>query len=89
METNSMRLVRQLHKIQASLLHYASLLTNFRKSLQFLRKIHNPAMDHSRPETQKRSEKEKEKECINLMTEIDRLNDLIIVRSSHFLFSSF
>jgi hypothetical protein len=79
METNSMRLVRQLHKIQANLLHYASLLANFRKSLRFLRKTPNPAMAHCKRDIREKSAKALDTECISLMSEIDRLDDLLLV----------
>ncbi|KAK1220123.1 hypothetical protein PQX77_017162 [Marasmius sp. AFHP31] len=38
------RLTHQLHVIRAHLLHYQSLLSDFRKSVMFLRKASNPAL---------------------------------------------
>jgi hypothetical protein len=57
-----------LHIIHAHLLSYASLLRDFKKSVQFVLETPNPAIDHS--STQKRRF---EIECNHLMDEIERL----------------
>ncbi|KAG7095107.1 hypothetical protein E1B28_005892 [Marasmius oreades] len=44
-------LTNQLHVLRAHLLHYQNLLSDFRKSVMFLRKTANPANDTPSPET--------------------------------------
>jgi len=63
-------LTRQLHVLQAHLLHYQSLLHNFQVSVSFIQNTPNPAMDSDELETSKELMK---KECGNLLSEIDRL----------------
>ncbi|KAG1817367.1 hypothetical protein EV424DRAFT_1540458 [Suillus variegatus] len=73
--TNDSHLTTELHTIQAQLLHYASLLEDFRKSVNFVRNTPNPGLEssefteHSRRDTNKLMRKE----CDNLLSEIDRL----------------
>ncbi|KAG1864488.1 hypothetical protein C8R48DRAFT_601811 [Suillus tomentosus] len=73
--TNDSHLTTELHTIQAQLLHYASLLEDFRKSVTFVRNTPNPGLEssefteHSRRDTNKLMRKE----CDNLLSEIDRL----------------
>ncbi|KAF9523568.1 hypothetical protein CPB83DRAFT_862724 [Crepidotus variabilis] len=69
--TNDINLTRDLHVIRASILHYKSLLENFRKSVVFVRVTPNPAMEDE-PEKED-SAKLMEKECDNLLSEIERL----------------
>ncbi|KAG2140502.1 uncharacterized protein EDB93DRAFT_1252788 [Suillus bovinus] len=75
LSTNDNNLTTELHTIQARLLHYASLLEDFRKSVTFLRNTPNPVLesseftDHARRDTNKLIRKE----CDNLLSEIDRL----------------
>jgi hypothetical protein len=61
-----------LHRIRAHLLHYASLLDDFQKSVVFIRDTPNPAMNVL-PEGQARSEQPLKSECDNLLGEIKRL----------------
>jgi len=69
--TNDIHLTRELHKIRASLLHYASLLESFRKAVLFLRNTANPAMqDH--PQLAE-STQIMNRECDTLLSEIERL----------------
>ncbi|KAF8150601.1 hypothetical protein B0H34DRAFT_665532 [Crassisporium funariophilum] len=72
--TNDIHLTRELHIIRASLLHYASLLESFRKSVLFLRTTPNPAME-SHPDVDD-STKLMERECDTLISEIERLEML-------------
>jgi hypothetical protein len=73
--TNDMALTQELHVIRAHLLHYASLLEDFRKSVLFVCNTPNPAMDADSidDETRARDKDLLEKECGNLLAEIDRL----------------
>ncbi|KAJ6617559.1 hypothetical protein B0H10DRAFT_2434374 [Mycena sp. CBHHK59/15] len=77
MATTDMTLTRQLHVVRAHLLHYASLLEDFRKSVVFVAQTPNPALDHA---SDKLSEETKafatelmRKESKNLLNEIARL----------------
>jgi hypothetical protein len=75
LSTNDNNLTTELHTIQAQLLHYASLLEEFRKSVTFVRNTPSPALesseftDHARRDTNKLMRKE----CDNLLSEIERL----------------
>ncbi|KAF5343049.1 hypothetical protein D9758_011150 [Tetrapyrgos nigripes] len=73
--SKNMHLTRSLHVIRAHHLHYSSLLEDFHKSVEFIWKTPNPAMDDpSIPENVKiYSRKLLEKECNNLKIEIERL----------------
>ncbi|OAX34434.1 hypothetical protein K503DRAFT_774540 [Rhizopogon vinicolor AM-OR11-026] len=68
-------LTRKLHVLQAHLLHYQSLLHNFRVSVAFIEKTPNPAMESEKfNEAQRNTSKElMDRECGNLLSEIDRL----------------
>jgi len=69
-------MTHELHVIRAHLLHYESLLGDFRKSIQFILKTTNPALvnpDYFSPEQRKVSEATLTKECNHLINEIDRL----------------
>jgi len=73
--TNDMELTYGLHVIRAHLLHYTSLLEDFRKSVVFVRDTHNPAMDCDSidDETRDFDKALLDKECGNLLSEIERL----------------
>ncbi|KAG2739699.1 hypothetical protein P692DRAFT_201360173 [Suillus brevipes Sb2] len=47
LSTNDNNLTTELHTIQAQLLHYASLLEEFRKSVTFIRNTPSPALESS------------------------------------------
>jgi hypothetical protein len=68
-------LTYELHIIRAHLLHYISLLRDFRTSVEFVRDTANPAMDADDIGKKTRdSDKELlKKECGNLLSEIQRL----------------
>jgi len=76
--TSNMDITRELHIIRAHLLHYASLLEDFRKSVQFVLDTPNPAMDsESLEQDEKRKDRQLlEKEGGNLLAEIRRLEML-------------
>ncbi|KDQ62116.1 hypothetical protein JAAARDRAFT_449616 [Jaapia argillacea MUCL 33604] len=82
--TNDMQLVRELHIIEAHLLHYASLLNDFHKSVTFVLQTPNPAMDAPAydPETRETSHTLMKTECENLLSEIDRLERSRVMQSS-------
>ncbi|KAJ3763195.1 hypothetical protein EV360DRAFT_34100 [Lentinula raphanica] len=70
-------LTHQLHVIRAHLLHYESLLDDFRKTVEFLLKTVNPGLVQptktSAPGQSESYERLLNKECTNLLNEIDRL----------------
>ncbi|KIK67894.1 hypothetical protein GYMLUDRAFT_256709 [Collybiopsis luxurians FD-317 M1] len=68
-----MDLTQNLHTIQAHLLHYSSLLEDFRKSIVFILNTSNPAMDSFSEEERVLSHKLLQKECNNLLIEVERL----------------
>lgn len=72
-ETNDMSIIHELHIISAHLLHYASLLEDFRKSVQFVLDTRNPAMDGYEDNIKERDRKLLEKECNILLSQIERL----------------
>lgn len=82
--TNNINLTRKLHIIQAHLLQYQSLLQDFQKSVEFLHKTPNPAMDSDQysPDERKDSMVLMERECANLLSEIGRLEARRLLQSS-------
>ncbi|KAJ3987437.1 hypothetical protein F5890DRAFT_1405153 [Lentinula detonsa] len=73
MRSSDMDLTRDLHTIQAHLLHYSSLLEDFQKSIIFVLDTPNPAMDSLPNEERILSRKLLQKECNNLLIEVERL----------------
>jgi hypothetical protein len=73
--TNDSHLTTELHTIQAQLLHYASLLEDFRKSVNFIRNTPSPALEspYFTDLNRRDTNKVMRKECDNLLSEIDRL----------------
>jgi hypothetical protein len=73
--TNDVTLTYELHVIRAHLLHYTSLLRDFRTSVEFVRDTANPAMDSDDIDDATRVSDKKllDKECENLLSEIHRL----------------
>ncbi|KAG6901777.1 hypothetical protein C0995_008023 [Termitomyces sp. Mi166 len=74
--SNDINLTQELHVIQAHLLHYGSLLEDFRKSVSFVLKTPYPGLDNLcyTPEHRERSKALMKKECKNLLIEIERLD---------------
>jgi len=72
-----MQFTQELHRIRAYLLHYASLLDDFRKTVTFVSNTPNPAMDADDINNAERelSGTLLKTECHNLMTHIDRLQN--------------
>jgi len=68
--TNESALTQELHIIRAHLLHYISLLEDFRKSVQFIKDTPNPAID---PEVAASEKELLSRECDTLLSEIARL----------------
>ena len=66
---------RDLHTLQAYLLHYESLLHSFELSVSFIKNNPNPAMESQGIYDEQRSTSNElmQKECDNLLSEIDRL----------------
>jgi uncharacterized protein (UPF0335 family) len=66
---------RDLHILQAYLLHYESLLRGFQLSVSFIKKNPNPAMESTDIYEEQRSTSNElmQKVCENLLSEIDRL----------------
>jgi len=73
MSTNNMQVTNELHKIRAHLLHYTSLLEDFRKSVSFVLNTRNPAMDCHPLDQQQLSRELLKNECNNLLMQIERL----------------
>jgi hypothetical protein len=73
--TNDGHLTAELHTIQAQLLHYASLLEDFRKSVTFVKNTPSPVLESREFSEQERRDTNKlmRKECENLLSEIERL----------------
>ncbi|KAH7869767.1 uncharacterized protein C8R40DRAFT_1022168, partial [Lentinula edodes] len=66
-------LTHQLHVIRAHLLHYESLLDDFRKTVEFFLKTVNPGLVQPTSPFSSPSHRLLKKECTNLLNEIDRL----------------
>jgi hypothetical protein len=73
--TNDLALTYELHVIRAHLLHYTALLSDFKKSVEFVRDTRNPAMhDDSITDAERELDKKLlDEECGHLLTEIERL----------------
>ena len=71
--TSETTLTNELHIIRAHQLHYSSLLADFRKTIIFIRDTKNPALDSLSPEEIAFSRRLMDRECANLLTEIERL----------------
>ncbi|KAG0709142.1 hypothetical protein DFH29DRAFT_216037 [Suillus ampliporus] len=72
--TYTVDLNHRLHSLQAHLLHYQSLLYDFEKSVAFVKDTPNRAMKYSDEEERKTTEGLMQRECKNLLSEIDRLH---------------
>ncbi|KAF9460682.1 hypothetical protein BDZ94DRAFT_1265618 [Collybia nuda] len=71
--TSDLRLTQELYIIRAHHLHYSSLLEDFKKSVEFVQKSRNPAMDSLEEEVRKNSAELMDKECGYLLKGIERL----------------
>ncbi|KAJ7768761.1 hypothetical protein B0H14DRAFT_2968337 [Mycena olivaceomarginata] len=75
--TTDMTLTQQLHVVRAHLLHYASLLDDFRKSVLFVSRTPNPMLEHPSDEAQAEKiafvKQLMKNESTNLLDEIARL----------------
>ena len=71
--TAEMPLTQELHVIRAHHLHYLSLLEHYTKHVLFIKNTPNPAMDSLPEAERKTSEKLLNRECDNLLNEIQRL----------------
>ena len=74
MSTPNIALSKELHVIRAHQLRYASLLDDFRKTVEFIGATRNPAMDSIPQSTRLRSVELMKRECANLTNEINRLD---------------
>ncbi|KAG6889951.1 hypothetical protein C0995_013478 [Termitomyces sp. Mi166 len=71
--TSDMILTQELHVIRAHHLHYSSLLEDFQKTVEFIKKTYNPALDSVPRSERDYSAKLLVRECDNLLSEINRL----------------
>ncbi|KAF7343483.1 hypothetical protein MVEN_01781200 [Mycena venus] len=71
--TSDLHLTRELHIIRAHHLHYSALLEDFRKAVDFVLNTPNPAMDSLPEEERDSSRRLLQRECKNLLSEINRL----------------
>jgi hypothetical protein len=72
--TSNTVLTQELHVIRAHQLHYSSLLDDFRKTVEFICTTRNPAMESFSEEIREHSAELMNRECNNLLNEIDRLD---------------
>ena len=72
-EASDVELTRELHIIRAHQLHYSSLIEDFRKTVEFIRDTRSPAMESFSEEAQKYGRDLLNRECANLLNEINRL----------------
>ncbi|KAJ7512343.1 hypothetical protein B0H11DRAFT_478791 [Mycena galericulata] len=96
--TDMTPLTQQLHLVRAHLLHYASLLEDFRKTVVFVAQTPNPVLEHPSdarsPETIAFVTELMRKESANLLNEISRLEqsrsmqDSRLENAMHLAFSS-
>lgn len=74
-----MRFTQALHKIDAYLLHYTSLLNDFRISVEFISNTSNPPIVASSPQNESTEGMSALKgECDNLLREIGRLREEVV-----------
>ena len=76
--TNDTNLTHKIHAIRAHLLHYESLLGDFRKTIEFIMQTPFPGLDDSArypPRSREISRQLLETESANLLREIQRLED--------------
>jgi hypothetical protein len=76
LEDNDLDFTQELHRIRAHLLHYASLLEDFNKTVNFVKDTHHPALNNPEYFTPKESKDSKnlmDQECTNLLNQIQRL----------------
>lgn len=77
MEKNDLNFTQELHRIRAHLLHYTSLLADFRKTVNFIKDTPYPALENEKyfsKAEKEQSIKLMEKECDNLLHQIERLD---------------
>ncbi|KAK0216506.1 hypothetical protein EDD85DRAFT_434173 [Armillaria nabsnona] len=73
LDTKDGLITHEMHIIRAHCIQFSSLLENLRKTVAFIRDTPNPAMDTLPQEEKQYSQTLLEKECRNLLSEIDRL----------------
>jgi len=84
LKTNDIQMTQELHVIRAHLLHFESLLQDFHKTVMFVKNTPNPRMlprsnvlgdddDDEVEKMKKRSRGMMDRECGNLLLEIERL----------------
>ncbi|TFK31606.1 hypothetical protein BDQ12DRAFT_707942 [Crucibulum laeve] len=71
--TNDIQLTQELHAVRAHLLHYESLLQDFKKTVQFVKDTPYPGLQQLSADGRHNSEELLKRECMNLMGEIDRM----------------
>ncbi|KAL4268317.1 Cora superfamily [Pleurotus pulmonarius] len=88
MSTNDPKMTHELHVIRAHILHYESLLGDFRKTIQFVEKIHNPALVNTTVPPSSSSatllngandewKDLLDKECEHMLSGVDRLEEAL------------
>ncbi len=73
LDAKNILITHEMHIIRAHCIQFSSLLENLRKTVAFIRDTPNPAMDTLPQEEKQYSQTLLEKECRNLLSEIDRL----------------
>lgn len=89
MSTNDPKMTHELHVIRAHILHYDSLLGDFRKTIQFVEKIQNPTLatttvtpssSSSATTLNGANDEWKDllhKECAHMLSGVDRLEETL------------
>ncbi|TFL03628.1 hypothetical protein BDV98DRAFT_654941 [Pterulicium gracile] len=73
--TLDMQFTQELHIMSAHVLHYSSLLSDFKKSVTFIMNTPNPALDHPDCDTADREHSDGvlKKQCNNILEQIERM----------------
>jgi len=82
-DTGKQKINQDLHIIRAHQLYYTSLLEDVKKTVEFIRKHKNPAMDSEKLESERElNDYFLERECDHLILEIDRLTKDLVMQQS-------
>ena len=82
-DTGKQKINQELHVIRANQLYYTSLLEDVKKTVEFIRKHKNPAMESEELESERElNDLFLERECDHLILEIDRLTKDLAMQQS-------
>ena len=80
LHTTDMRLTHEMHSIRAHLVHYTSLLEDYKMHVRFIMDTRNPMQDSHSPQDRTFSQEILGRECGNLLAEINRLKDQLCMQ---------